>query len=179
MKDDNRSKILPEARDHYLTPWELRESIRRFGVRQPALLHRGDVLDGRRRMLCCQGLGIQCPKISLDRTLDAARELWLRHPRRAYQRFAPPGRPRRATLAVLFGCNIREIPTAQQAVDQLRQRERRAAMSSLPRIELPRSELQRAHAAARHRGITLTSAIRGLVAYLASESPDPDGQSTG
>jgi len=177
VKNDCRARVLPASRGHALSDWSLRESIRREGLLEPVLYHRGRIIDGKRRRYVCQCLRIPLRTVAIDDPELAAKRLWVYHPQRAYRLFAPPGKPSRAKLAALFGCPPSEIPTIDQARDKLhsgqRRLERNRTIARLPAVDVPRVELTRAHAACRERGVTLSAAIRGLVRYLAAESSEP------
>lgn len=80
--------------------------------------------------------------------------------------------PRR--IAWLFGCSQSELPTRAQLADYKRKAERPRHVRGTPRAALPgvlvpRSELQRAHAACKASGTTLSAELRALVRQLGKE----------
>ena len=44
----------------------LKEDIRHHGVRQPVLVHQGQIIDGRHRWEAAQNLDIECPTVEWD-----------------------------------------------------------------------------------------------------------------
>ena len=174
VKDDARAKVLPASRGTRLSDWNLRESIRHNGVLNPVVYHRGELIDGKRRLHICQCLRISVRKISIDDPTLAARHLWAEHPKRAYQLFAPKGSPSVSTLVRLFACPRSEMPDRDEVRNQLSTGAAKLkadrSIARLPAVDVPRIELQRAHATCRERGVTLSAALKGFIRYLAAEN---------
>lgn len=171
MKD--RAVLLPESRVSRLSNWVLRERIRRNGQLVPVLYWRNELLDGERRLRLCDILHLEPVVVYADSEQDAARRLWEHHPRRAWERFVRERmHPRR--IAWLFGCELSEIPTRFQLRDHLN-RERRQRFvhgterAALPGVVVARVELEKAHAACKANGTTLSAQLRQLVQQLASD----------
>lgn len=59
MKFHPLSELFPRMPEEEFAA--LREDIRAHGVREPAWVWKGQVIDGRHRVLACDGLGIKCP----------------------------------------------------------------------------------------------------------------------
>ncbi len=171
-----RAEVLPSTNGHKWSDYALRESIRNGGVLTPVLWHRGELLDGKRRLDACGELGIQCPSVTVDDTTEAARMLWAAHPRRAYERFAPRGWASVASLASLFGVRTIDIPTAEAVRNhrhaRSRARKRRdylqgRALRHTPPIQVEASTYALARAYCAREGITLSALLRGTIAWAA------------
>lgn len=166
---DVRSEALPEAIGKTYSTQQLRQSLRLVGAKQVALYHCGELIDGRRRLKLAKSLRIEVPTIEIRSRIQAARELWRLHPRRAYELFAPQ-RARIIELATLFDCDPDEIPTSEQAWFKTRRRPRKIAgtdRGATPVVLVDRAQLKAAQAVCKQRGISMSAAIRGLVEYLA------------
>lgn len=178
---DRRAELLPLSKGHNWTDWQLRESALHTGPINPVLWHRGELLDGRRRLDVAAALGIDWPVLSIDDETTAARHLWLVHPRRAYVRFRPRGWTRRVQLCNLFGCALDEIPTALQVRDRHHARHRKRntrrqaelGVTHVTPVEVDAVAYARAKQWAKDNGTTITALVRGLVAW-ASERLDDD-----
>lgn len=164
-----RSEALPATIGRVYSTARLRESLRLVGPKHPAMYFAGECIDGRRRLELGEVLRITIPTVEIRDRIQAARELWLVHPRRAYELFAPRNATRNQLVA-LFGCEPGELPTVKAAWARRRRRPRTVAGTEravTPVVQLPRELLEQAHAVCRARGISMSAAIRGLVEYLA------------
>lgn len=63
----------------------LQHSVRVHGVLVPAIVYKGQILDGARRALCAKQVGLPLPTYAPIRMQDAARRLWVWEPERAAQ----------------------------------------------------------------------------------------------
>jgi hypothetical protein len=165
----DRALLLPEARAHRLTDWDLRQSLRNLGQTTPVLLYRGRLLDGGRRTQLCRALRLQVRATATDDRIEAARWLWAHHPRRAWLEFVEPG-ARRVAVAALFGCSLADLPSAEQLRDLRHTRTRITEGTDrqrLPSIICDRHIVQAAQRTCAQRGIKLSAAIRSLVEQLA------------
>jgi len=168
---DVRRESLPTSIGREYSEHRLRESLRLVGAKHPALYFNGECIDGRRRLELGARLRIEVPTVEVRDRIQAARELWLCHPRRAYDLFAPRN-ANRVQLIALFGCDESEIPTVGTAWARVKRKPRSVAGTAkavTPVVTLPRELLDQAHAVCRSRGISLSAAIRGLVDFLAKQ----------
>lgn len=171
---DARAECLPEIIGREYSTERLRKSLRTVGPKFPALYFAGECIDGRRRLQLARSLRIDVPVLDIPTRLQAARELWVLHPRRAYELFAPP-RARISELLFLFDCDASELPNPNTAWAKTRRGPRNVKGTSnavTPAVVVPRDLLRSAQAVCKSRGISMSAAIRGLVEYLAQSSTD-------
>ncbi len=139
------------------------------------LYFRDELIDGSRRMQLLCLLDIE-PKmrVIVDR-IEAARTLWALHPARAYKRFADPRSNTRA-LQALFNCNLSEIPTSRQVQDVGRPRHPvpSATLARAPSVPVHRRVYEKAQAACKEHGVSMSAMLRYYIHELAGETaPHP------
>lgn len=171
----SRAEMLPDTVQKVLSDWDLRQSFVKVGQLSPVMFHRGELLDGARRLSILAGLQIDPTVVHIDDRIEAARTLWRVHPRRAYQKFAPVrGRIRVAELVILFGCNVSEIPSAREVANARRVSTRPKnsdVLASTPPVPVPRASYLRAKDACRKNGTSLSAMIRFMMHQCAGEDP--------
>lgn len=84
--------------------------MRKRGVLSPAIRWRAEVLDGRKLLRVCDQLGLVCPVLETDDRREAAQLLFLRHPRRALERFCVELSP--AAAAEYLDTDLNELMRA-------------------------------------------------------------------
>lgn len=158
-----QAKVFPTHRETRFSDCELEQSLLKLGPQRPALVWEGEILDGNRRLNFCNKLGIELPFQEASDRFNAARSLYLVHPRRAFLIFAFEG-IRRNQLAELFGVSPHQLPSAHQLRDARRTRSRgpkcTAETAVIGGIPIEREKLEQAKRICKARGVSFSAWIR-------------------
>lgn len=107
----------------------LREDIREHGVRQPVLVYRGEVLDGRHRLEACRELDIECPAVEWDGSGSVVDVLVSLNLKRRHLS------PSQAAIAAARALPFYEAEAKQRQLSQLKQGTARPVPAEIPERE--------------------------------------------
>ena len=164
-----QSRLFPESTERRWTDYALERSLRQIGPTSPALVWDKKIFDGRRKLDICERLGIKLPYLNVEDRWDAARRLYLVHPRRAFLAFAHEGIWRH-DLANLFGVSAHELPSSHQLRDAKRTKGRGARCTEekavIGGISIERYKLEVAKELCQAQGISFSAWVRGQIEDL-------------